>query len=65
MRKHDLHMESVPLNSASLASYDAVIISTNHTAYDWQQIADFAPLVIDTRNALRRVAGRRDHIVSA
>ena len=65
MRKYDLRMESVPLNTASLASYDAVVVSTNHTAYDWQQIADSAKLIIDTRNALRRVSGRRDHIVSA
>jgi len=65
MRKYDLRMESVSLTPSSLASYDAVVISTNHTAYDWQQIADSAPLIIDTRNALRRITGRRDHVVSA
>jgi UDP-N-acetyl-D-glucosamine dehydrogenase len=65
MRKHDLGMKSVPLTKDSLASYDCVLISTNHTAYDWQMIADHSTLIVDTRNAMKAVTGRRDHIVSA
>ena len=64
-RRHDLRMESVPLSPAMLAGYDAVLIATNHDAYDWQQIADHARLIIDTRNAMRHVKGSRGHIVSA
>jgi UDP-N-acetyl-D-glucosamine dehydrogenase len=63
MRRYDLRMKSIALSPESLRSYDAVVVSTNHSSYDWQQIADHAPLVIDTRNALRNVSGRRDHIV--
>ena len=44
---------------------DAVLVATHHAAYDWQQIADHAKLVVDSRGALRNVKGRRDHIVSA
>lgn len=65
MRKHDLQMKSVDLSPEILASYDAVIVSTNHSAYDWNQIAEHARLVIDTRGAMRRIAGSHDHIVSA
>jgi UDP-N-acetyl-D-glucosamine dehydrogenase len=65
MRRYDLGMRSAPLTPDSLKSYDAVVISTNHAAYDWQTIADNSALVIDTRNALKNVAGRRDHIVRA
>jgi UDP-N-acetyl-D-glucosamine dehydrogenase len=65
MRKHDLGMKSVPLSGESLASYDCVLISTNHTVYDWQMIADRSRLIIDTRNAMKNVTGRRDHIVPA
>jgi UDP-N-acetyl-D-glucosamine dehydrogenase len=65
MRKHDLGMTSVPLTPQSLASYDCVLISTHHAAYDWQMIADHARLIIDTRNAMKGVTGRRDHIVGA
>jgi UDP-N-acetyl-D-glucosamine dehydrogenase len=65
MRRHDLQRTSVPLTPQSLAGYDAVLIATNHTAYDWQMIADHAALIIDTRDAMRHVKGRRDHIVKA
>ena len=41
------------------------LVATHHAAYDWQQIADHAKLVVDSRGALRNVKGRRDHIVSA
>ena len=64
-RRYDLKMESVPLSPAMLARYDAVLIATHHRAYDWQQIADQAKLIIDTRNAMKAVKGRRDHIVGA
>jgi UDP-N-acetyl-D-glucosamine dehydrogenase len=65
MRRHDLKMNSVPLTPAKLAEYDAVVIATHHKAYDWQLVADHARLIIDTRNALSKVAGRKDHIVLA
>ena len=66
MRKYgDLNMTSVPLSPAVLAGYDCVLVATHHKAYDWQMVADHAVLVVDTRNALRDVTGRRDHIVMA
>jgi UDP-N-acetyl-D-glucosamine dehydrogenase len=65
MRRHDLQMRSIPLTPASLAGYDCVLVATHHSAYDWQLIADHARLIIDTRNAMVRVTGRRDHIVNA
>jgi UDP-N-acetyl-D-glucosamine dehydrogenase len=65
MRHHDLQMKSVPLNPQSLASYDCVLVATHHSAYDWQQVADHAKLIIDTRGALRSVKGKREHIVTA
>ena len=66
MRKYgDLGLRSVPLSPQSLASYNAVLIATHHAAYDWQLVADHATLIVDTRNALRHVTGRRDHIVMA
>ncbi|HEX2972064.1 MAG TPA: nucleotide sugar dehydrogenase [Tepidisphaeraceae bacterium] len=65
MRRHDLKMESVPLTPETLQQYDCVIVATHHACYDWQLVADHAKLIVDTRNAMRKVAGRRDHIVSA
>ena len=65
MRHHDLKMTSVELSPETLAQYACVLIATNHSTYDWQMIADHANLIIDTRGAMRKVSGRRDHIVSA
>ncbi len=65
MRKYDLQMQSVALSPEMLRGYDAVVIATHHSAIDWQMVADHARLIIDTRNALRRVTGRRDHIIMA
>jgi UDP-N-acetyl-D-glucosamine dehydrogenase len=56
-------MKSVPLNPQTLASYDAVVISTDHSSYDYGAIVDAAKLVIDTRNATRRVMRHRNKIV--
>ncbi len=65
MRNYDLKMTSVPLTSQSLAAYDCVLIATHHDAYNWQMITDHARLIVDTRNAMRSVTGKRDHIVNA
>ncbi len=65
MRHHNLQMQSIELSAKSLASYDCVIIATHHSAYDWQQVADNAKLIVDTRNALCDVTGQRGHIVKA
>ncbi len=65
MRHHDLRMKSVKLSPTTLAGYDCVLIATNHSAFDWQMVADHAKAIVDTRNALRHVTGRRDHITLA
>jgi len=65
MRKHDLQMSSVELSPETLRSCDMVLVSTNHAIYDWQMVADHAPLIVDTRGALRSITGPRNHIVSA
>jgi UDP-N-acetyl-D-glucosamine dehydrogenase len=46
-------LESVSLDPAMLASVDAVAILTDHTAFDYDAIVKAAPLVIDTRNAVK------------
>ncbi len=65
MRRHDLKMKSVTLSPRTLGRYHAVLIATHHKAFDWQMVADHATLIIDTRNAMQNVTGRRDHIVQA
>src|SRR3982075_119843 len=57
------NMKSVPLNPQTLGSFDAVVIATDHSSYDYAAIVDAAKLVIDTRNATRRVMRHREKIV--
>ncbi len=64
-REHDLRMKSRPLNAKMLASYDVVLISTDHSDYDYDWIVKNAQLVIDTRNATASVKGNRAKIVKA
>jgi UDP-N-acetyl-D-glucosamine dehydrogenase len=62
---HGIDLTSETLSEELLRGVDAVVIVTDHSAYDWQWIADRALLLIDTRNATRNVRGERGHIVRA
>jgi UDP-N-acetyl-D-glucosamine dehydrogenase len=64
-RKHDLKMASRKLSAAMLKSYDAVLISTDHSVYDYNWIVENAQLVVDTRNATDMVRKNRNKIVKA
>ena len=55
----------VPVTPETLESYDCVLVATHHAAFNWQMIAEHAPLIVDTRNALKDVTGPKDHIVTA
>ncbi len=57
--------KSVELTAENLAQYDCVLISTDHSAYDWDFIVAHSKLVIDTRNATKDVIEHRDRIVKA
>ena len=56
-------LKSVPLDPHSLSSYDVVVVATDHSSYDYVGIVDAAKLIIDTRNATRRVVRHREKIV--
>jgi UDP-N-acetyl-D-glucosamine dehydrogenase len=44
--------ESVTWDQANIASFDAVLISTAHKAVNYQELADWAQCIVDTRNAM-------------
>ena len=64
-RRYDLQMKSKKLNAAMLKTYDAVLISTNHSDYDYNWIVKNSRLVVDTRNATASVRTSRSKIVKA
>jgi len=52
-RHYDLNMTNTPLDN--LGQYDAVLIVTDHSAYDYKAIVEQSQLVIDTRNATKGI----------
>jgi UDP-N-acetyl-D-glucosamine dehydrogenase len=65
MRHYDFsNMRSVEITPERLAGYDCVLIATDHSSYDYDAIARDAKLVVDTRNATRRVKQNREKIVN-
>ena len=53
MREHDFDLSSVDLTPESFASYDAVILLTDHTDFDYDMIRKHAPILVDTRGKFR------------
>ena len=54
-------LASRPLDDAVLSAVDCVVVVTDHTSVDYERVAQLAPVVVDTRNAMRNVPGK--HIV--
>lgn len=52
-RHYALNMTNTPLEN--LGQYDAVMIVTDHSSYDYRAIVDQSQLVIDTRNATKGI----------
>lgn len=53
MREHKFDLKSVPLTPEALASYDAVVLLTDHSDFDYEMIAEHSKLVVDTRGKYR------------
>ncbi len=52
-RHYALNMTNTPLDR--LAEFDAVVIVTDHTSYDYRAIVEQSQLVVDTRNATKGI----------
>jgi UDP-N-acetyl-D-glucosamine dehydrogenase len=59
-RKYNYDISSVDLTKENLKKYDLVVLSTDHTDYNYKLIADNSKLIIDTRNAF----GKRGFVQS-
>ena len=57
--------KSVTWDQQTIASYDAVLISTAHKGVNYQQLADWSDCIIDTRNAMASVKVRPNTIWKA
>ena len=50
-------LRSQTLNRAELAAADCVVVITDHSDVDWQQVADHSALVVDTRHVVVPLRG--------
>lgn len=50
---------SIELTAENLHAADCVVITTNHSVYDWSWIAQTTNLIVDTRNAITGTAGKK------
>ncbi|WP_312449979.1 UDP-N-acetyl-D-glucosamine 6-dehydrogenase [Stutzerimonas nitrititolerans] len=62
MREHHFELSSEPLTAESLASFDAVVLATDHDKFDYDFIKAKAKLIVDSRGTYRAPA---EHIVKA
>ena len=53
MREHSFDLSSVTLTPETVSSYDAVVLLTDHTDFDYEMIASNADILIDTRGKYR------------
>ena len=53
MREHHFDLSSVELTAENIATYDAVILLTDHSDFDYDLILKHAQLIVDTRGKYR------------
>lgn len=64
-RKFQFSNKSVELTAQNIKAYDVILISTDHSEYDWDFIVENANIVVDTRNATINVKNHRKKIFKA
>jgi UDP-N-acetyl-D-glucosamine dehydrogenase len=54
MRDHDFDLHSIQLTPESIAEFDAVILLTDHSCFDYELILENAKILVDTRGRYRK-----------
>jgi UDP-N-acetyl-D-glucosamine dehydrogenase len=52
---HWAGMKSVPWRRDTIAAFDLVLVATNHSCVNYQELSDWVSCIVDTRNALSSV----------
>lgn len=64
-RKYHYDMQSVELTKNNLTKYDMILLSTDHSNYNYKFINSVSKLILDTRNAFERAGIKSDKIFKA
>jgi len=62
MREHHFELSSEILSADNIASFDAVVLATDHDKFDYELIKQHARLIVDSRGKYRAPA---EHIIKA
>lgn len=54
---------SSPLTPDVLSESDCVIIITDHSDYNYHEIVEYSPIIVDTRNACAHILNQREKII--
>ena len=57
--------KSIEWNNESISSFDAVVISTNHSKINYKELSDWNSLIIDTRNTMKHIKKKNGHVWKA
>jgi UDP-N-acetyl-D-glucosamine dehydrogenase len=57
--------KSVKWNRQTISGSDAVLIATAHAAVDYAQLAQWSPLIVDTRNVMAKIPKAANHVLKA
>jgi UDP-N-acetyl-D-glucosamine dehydrogenase len=57
--------KSVEWNEATVSSHDLVLIATNHASINYQELADWSPCIVDTRNAMLDIKSKPGQVWKA
>jgi UDP-N-acetyl-D-glucosamine dehydrogenase len=49
---HWVGKESISWDKKTIESFDLILIATNHACIDYEELGTWAPLIVDTRNAM-------------
>ena len=58
MREHNFELDSVELTADNIASYDCVILTTEHDKFDYALLEQHAQLFVDTRGKFTTQSGK-------
>jgi UDP-N-acetyl-D-glucosamine dehydrogenase len=54
-------LKTVAWDKETISDFDAVIISTNHSDINYQELVEWCDVIVDTRNALREINPRTEN----
>lgn len=59
VRKYNFNKKSVKITSSNIKKYDLILLSTEHSYYDYKMILKNAKLIVDTRNGFGKFSNKK------